>query len=133
MSEQNVDTMRRLLAALTRRDTDAMLELWDPEAEFMPIMAALEGTVYRGREGLKMWLDEMEDHWEFFEAHPQEFLDLGDRVLALGHWNARGRASGVEMREQPASWVAQVQDRRIVFWRTYTDRDEALQAVGLAE
>jgi ketosteroid isomerase-like protein len=31
-----------------------------------------------------------------------------------------------------ASWVVDVRDGKIIRWQTYTDRDEALSAVGLS-
>jgi ketosteroid isomerase-like protein len=33
--------------------------------------------------------------------------------------------------ETPATWVVEVRDGRIGRWQTYTDRQEALDAVGL--
>lgn len=45
---------------------------------------------------------------------------------------ARLGASGVEL-EMPATWIIELRDGKIVFWQTYTDRAEALEAVGLRE
>jgi ketosteroid isomerase-like protein len=54
-------------------------------------------------------------------------------VIGFGHWRARGRASGVEIEGQPATWLAQMEDGRIIKSRTYTDRDEALAAADVTE
>jgi hypothetical protein len=91
VSEENVEIVRRLHAALNRRDIETMVAAWDEEAEFRPIMAGLEGTVYRGREGLRQWLAALFEDWETFEGHPEEFHDgkvirwqtFTDRVDAL--------------------------------------------------
>jgi ketosteroid isomerase-like protein len=93
-------------------------------------MAALEGRVYRGPEGIREWFEHMREDWEVFETHPEEFHDLGDRVLAFGRWQARARGSGIELNIDTAAWLAQVRDGRIFRWRTFTDRDEAIEAAG---
>jgi hypothetical protein len=51
MSQENVDTVRRLLEACNRRDWDAMLEIGDPEIE---IVTLISGT-HRGHAG---WLSD---------------------------------------------------------------------------
>jgi ketosteroid isomerase-like protein len=89
--------------------------------------------VYRGHAGVRRWLEDLTTDWEIFETCPEKLLDLGDRVLILGRWRARGRARGVELENQPASWLYYIKDGKVVSMRTYTDRAEALEAVGLSE
>ena len=133
MENHNVELVRVLLEAVNRLDAEGMMATIQPDYEFVPIMAALEGRVYRGREGVQQWLAEMETHWEYFECCPEEWHDLGDRVIVFGHWRARGRASGVEVDGQPATWLAWVRDGLLCRWRTFTDREEALAAAGVTE
>jgi ketosteroid isomerase-like protein len=133
MESHNIELVRDLLSAVNRLDADAMIARIQPDYEFVPIMAALEGRVYRGRDGIHQWLADMRSHWESFECCPEEYHDLGDRVIAFGHWRARGRASGVQVDGQPATWVAWVRGDRLYRWRTFTDREEALEAAGVTE
>jgi ketosteroid isomerase-like protein len=133
MSQENVEIVRRASDPFNRRDLPAFLAALDPDVEWMPIMATLEGRVYRGHEEVLRWLEALDADWEFFEIYPDEFQDLGDRVLAFGHWRARGRASGVTLESQPAAWLHEVKDGKIARMRTFTDRAEALEAVGLSE
>jgi ketosteroid isomerase-like protein len=37
------------------------------------------------------------------------------------------------LENQPASWLYEIKDGRVVRMRTYTDRAEALEAVGLSD
>jgi hypothetical protein len=55
MSQENVELVRRLVAALNDADVDAMVgDFYSHEAEFVPAMqAALEGTVYRGTDEIR--------------------------------------------------------------------------------
>jgi ketosteroid isomerase-like protein len=93
----------------------------------------MEGVEYRGHAGALQFMKDLDDHWEFFETVQEEWHDLGDRVVAIGRWHARGKASGVEMVGQPAVWLAHVQDTKIVRWRTYTNVEEGLAAAGIGQ
>jgi uncharacterized protein len=132
MSPGNVEIVRRVFGAFNSRDIPAFLELLDPDVQWVPILAVLEGRVYRGHADVRRWIEDLATDWEFFEVHPEELDDLGDRVLVSGHWRARGRASGVEY-NQPGTWIYELEDGRVVSMLTYTDRDEALEAAGLEE
>jgi ketosteroid isomerase-like protein len=138
MSEENFELARKMFAATARGINlgafDELNSLLDPKVEWIPINAALEGTRYCGHDGVREWIEDMNRDWDFFEARPEDFRDLGDdRLLALGTWRARGRTSGVELTSQPAAWLLEVRDRRVVRMQTFTDRDKALEAAGLSE
>ena len=129
----SAELVKRWLEAFNRRDEDAMIALSHPEIEFVPITAAMEGRVYCSPEETRDFLRSIELDWEVFEAQPQEYYDLGDRGLALGTWHARGRGSGLELRSQPGAWLATIRDGLIYRWRTYTERTDALEALGVGE
>jgi ketosteroid isomerase-like protein len=127
------ELIRRTLEAFNRRDLEGMLALQHAEAEVVPITAAMEGRVYRGREDMREFLQSIELDWDVFETCPEDYYERGDRALALGTWTARGRGSGVEMTSQRGAWLAQLKDGLVYRWRTYTDRQEALEAFGVPE
>ncbi len=131
MSQQNVQVIERLFGAFNRRDMTAMLDVMDPDVEWVPILAVLEGRPYRGHDGFKRWVEALDPDWERFEVDYEELRDLGERVLVFGHWRGRGRASGVEFENQPATWLYEFKDGKIVRLQTFTDRADALAALGL--
>jgi ketosteroid isomerase-like protein len=131
MSQANVEIVRGVHQAFNRRDVEAILSVWDEEAEFRPVTTAFEGAVYRGHEGLRRWMREVDEDWDVFEAHGDEYRDLGDAVLALGRWHARGRASGIVLDVQTAAWLARLRNGKVVWYRTFSDRAEAFEAAGL--
>jgi ketosteroid isomerase-like protein len=133
MSQENVEIARSVHDAFNRRDIVALLGLLDPEVEWIPMLATLEGNVYRGHAGVRRWLQDLDVDWEYFETSPGEFRDMGDRVLVLGSWHARGRASGVQLEDQPGSWLIHFKGGKVMRQQTYTDRAEAFEAVGLSE
>lgn len=129
----NVGIIQQFLGATTRKDVDGMIALVHDDLEFVPITAAMEGRTYSGQAGVRQFMEDLDAYWEFFEAIPEEWHDLGDRAVAIGCWHARGRASGVEINRQPAVWLAYIRDGKIARWRTYTDVVEGLEAAGLSQ
>jgi ketosteroid isomerase-like protein len=116
-------------AAFSGEDVESYVEDCTEDVELVPIMAALEGRVYRGHAGVREWLDDLRRDFDMFEPSPDSVEDLGGgHFLVLGHWNARARGSGVELRGQVASWLIHRREGRIDRLRTYTNREEALEA-----
>jgi uncharacterized protein len=133
VSRENVEVVERLAPAFNRRDLPAFLDLLAPEVEWEPLLAVLEGRVYRGHEEVRKWIEDLAADWEFFEVYYDELHDLGDQVLALGGWRGRGRASGVELGDRPATWLLDLQGGKVTRLQTFTDRAEALEAAGQRE
>jgi ketosteroid isomerase-like protein len=96
MSQENVEIARRSFEAFNRtfnEGTPDLYEMLDPEVEWVPMSALLEGTAYHGHDGVRRWLEDMKRDWTTYEIRPERYLDLGDdRVLTLGAWRARGRS-----------------------------------------
>jgi ketosteroid isomerase-like protein len=61
-----------------------------------------------------------------------EFRDVGERIVVIGHVRGRGRKSGIEM-DSPYAGVAEFKNGKIVRYRDYFDRKEALDAAELSE
>ena len=135
MSQENVDpdfeVIRRAWRASGQKDLAAFERDLDPDIVTIPFGAAMEGKSYRGVDAVVGWLrDEIWANWEHFDTVPEEFTRVGQRILVTGRWHARGKGSGVEL-DIPATWVIEVRDGKITYWRTYTDRDQALRDIGL--
>ena len=61
-----------------------------------------------------------------------ELTDAGDSVISVFRWTGRGKASGVET-ETTMFGVYDVKGGRVVRFRQYESREEALEAAGLSE
>ena len=130
-SRTAAEVVRLVLDAVNRRDVEALVDCLDPDVEFSPILSPLEGPIHPGHAGVRRWLGSLELDWELYETRLESVHELGDSALGLGSWRARGRTSGVELDSQPGEWQVRVCGGRAVWWRTYTDRAEALRNVGL--
>jgi ketosteroid isomerase-like protein len=132
MSRENVEVVRAAMEAFGRRDVAAFRALLAPDAEIVPVRAALEGTVYRGPDPASEYFAAVEESWEDLAWDTEEIRDDADWVLVLGRIRARGRGSGAAL-DVRAAWVARFRDGLISGLRVYSDRAEALKAVGLSE
>jgi ketosteroid isomerase-like protein len=130
---QNVEVVKRLMDAVNRRDIDAYAEVTTSDFEWFPVFAArVEGDVYRGREGIETFLGEIDEIWDEFLPVPEEYRDLGDRVLGLGRLKTRGRGSGVPV-DSPWGGIYDLRGGKVSRIRTFLDHGEALLAAGLSE
>ena len=133
MSPQNIETVRRMLAAYAKGDFDEMLDCIDPECELhSAIIGGAEANVFHGHEGFRRWYAESMASFEELRTELTEYRDLGDRVLGFGHIFARGRESGVEI-DSPTGWVFTLRDGKVVRAEGYLKREDALAAAGLTE
>jgi uncharacterized protein len=131
MSQENLVAFRRNNEAVSRGDIEAALATLDPDIEFIPRRAAVQG-VYRGYEGMRQFFAENAENFDLYQVSYQEVRDFGDRLIAFGTVRARGKASGVEV-TTPTSLVATFRDGKMLRAEDFAERSEALKAVGLAE
>jgi ketosteroid isomerase-like protein len=133
MSQANVEIVKRMTDAFNLRDVDAFAELAASDFEWFPAMDRLvEGGTYRGRGGIEAYFEAVSGTWEEFRLLPDEFRDLGDRVLWLGRVEGRGRSSGVRV-DTPLGTVVEFRDGKVLRLRGFLDHGEALRAAEPSE
>jgi ketosteroid isomerase-like protein len=135
MSQENVEAFKRAVDATNRGDVEAVLKDLDPDVEFHAFMEELlggEGRVYTGYAGVREFFRDFSEHFDQLHWEYPDIRDLGDRVLAIGTFRARGRASGAEV-ETPLGVLTDFENGIATrVWST-GDPGEVLQAAGLSE
>jgi len=126
MSQENVEIIRKLFAAYARGEVAD--SLFDPGLVWNPA----EETAMAGLEEARASKERWEDGWETLQTEPEEFIDAGDRVLVTVHFAGRGRESGIDV-EARLYEVYTLRGGKITRMDEFTDRPEALEAVGLRE
>jgi ketosteroid isomerase-like protein len=129
MSQENVEVVQEAYAefAVTGEPRWSCLHE-DIEAYDHDVMDAGE---YRGHAGFRRWIEDWSSAWAEFAIEPEEYLDVGDRVVMAFCMRATGRTSGVAV-ERHDAMVYEVRDGKIVRVDYYNSREQALEAVGLA-
>jgi hypothetical protein len=61
---------------------------------------------------------------------PHRIDDLGDRVLVIGEFSGRGRASGVRFDSQPFGFVVSLRGDRMIRYEWFSSPEEAQQSVA---
>ena len=59
-------------------------------------------------------------------ADPEVFFDLGEQTLAFSVLRGRGRQSGADV-AMPVAQVVRSRDGRVVYFKTYSERHDALR------
>jgi ketosteroid isomerase-like protein len=132
MSEENVGRLQAAVEAFNERDGSKFDRLLAPDAEIVPVRAAIEGTTYRGRDAASQYVAAVDESWESLRWEVDEVREVDESVLALGHIRGRGRGTGATI-DTRSGWVAQFDANLITHFRTFTSREQALEAAGLRE
>ena len=135
MSQENVELVRMGCEAWERGDMEAWLETLHPDVvwDTTHFEGRLEGAVYQGRDAVRRFaVDEWRATWDRYDSRAEQIVEAGDRVLVFWSQNMVGAGAGVPV-QLDSTQVCDVRDGRVVRIDNYTDRAEALKAVGLEE
>ena len=138
MSEENLEAVRDWVAAINAGDSARLVDLADPDVDYLPYLAALAGEAgaYRGHEGLRQYVRDLVEAWSSYGVEIHELEDLGDHVLMQGRLRGTGRSSGLDVDAEMA-WLPTFRsgsgEGRYLRLRFFASRDEALEAAGLPE
>jgi ketosteroid isomerase-like protein len=128
MSQENVEIVRTAFQAYERGNFDEALASFDPDIAYKP---AQEAQVH-GRDAVRASWERWVAEWDGMEMTTEEVIDAGDHVIHAIHFRGRGRGSGIVV-EGRAFQVFTFRDRKVVRWEEFSERSEALEAVGLSE
>jgi uncharacterized protein len=130
---KNADLIRHVYDAFARGDVPTVLAALDPAVSW----TEAEGFPYAGTyvgpdavlNGVFMRLG---TEWEGFEALPDEFVDGGDTIVALGFYRGTYRATGRPMRAAFAH-VWHLRDSKVIKFVQYVDTRKVAEALPAAE
>ena len=126
----NVELMKSLYQAFAQGDIPTVLQSFDEDIEWTEAEGFPYGGTYTGANDIvENVFMKLGGEWEGFSAVPDEILDAGDKIVALGHYSGTFNASGKSMRV-PFAHVWTLRDGKIVKFVQYTDTlkvSEALQ------
>jgi ketosteroid isomerase-like protein len=131
MSQENVETVRRMYRAFHGGDAEGALALFDAEAVIDATRSA-DGGIGQGHQALTTiiggWVGAFDDWREVIE----EIRDLGSHVFVLAIQRGRGKQSGVDVETRYAV-LFEVARAKITAMTLYPDPAEALEVAGAHE
>jgi uncharacterized protein len=128
MSEENIEIVRRIWDAYSRRDFDQIRTLSDPDVKMITVE---EGPLY-GIEAVRRNHERWWEAWESQETTVEEVIGAKDRVFVMARFRGRGSASGAEVEGRHFE-VYTLRDRKVIRVEEFSERGEALEAAGLSE
>jgi hypothetical protein len=135
MPQQNAELAGRVLDTLDRRDVSRLVDLCDPDVRWHSFFAEVtfgRGGGYRGHDGIRQYVSDLNDAWEIVRAEVDDAIEVGDIALLVGRIHYRGKTSGVET-ASPAGWMFKFRDGRVLRFRAFRDPEQVLEAAGLSE
>ncbi len=130
MSDDNLATVRRAMAAFNERDIEGFVATLDPDAELHSLRAQLEGNPYRGPAGARRMFDDFHEDWEYLHIVLDELRPANEAVVALCHLRSRGRAGQVDL-DVPVAFIWRFRDGKVAYGKVFSERADALRAAGL--
>lgn len=125
MADSHETLVRHLFQAFNQRDADAIVELCSEQMEFVSVTGGEAGheSPYRGRQGLRDYLADVEKVWEELLITPGRVERRGDRLLVLGRVYLRSRELGI--RDMPAAWIWELGNGSFVRGEVFVDPEQA--------
>jgi ketosteroid isomerase-like protein len=127
-----VDVARRFLDAFAAGDDQTQIALLHPDVELVEWPEAPDTHHVRGvRETIEIrnsWFEA----WDSLRYDVEEFLESGDRVVACGKAQAKGKGSAVEV-DFDSYTVFTLRDGRIARMEFFIEKEPALATAGLTQ
>ena len=130
MSQQDVETVRRGYDAFNRKDIAAVLNLYDPQIEWIEAGGGRSpaGT-FRGPQSVANEVfAAVPQNFEEFRADPERFIDAGEHVVVVGRFSGRAR-SGATL-DAPFVHVHRLRNGKTVHFQNYVDATRWASAWG---
>lgn len=117
----NLETIKNVYQAFATGDIPSVLKPFDDNIEWTETEGFPYGGTYTGANSiLENVFMKLGTEWENFAAVPDEILDAGEKIVALGHYSGKYNASEKNMRV-PFAHVWTLRDGKIVKFVQYTD------------
>jgi ketosteroid isomerase-like protein len=132
MSQSDIDALRSVYEAVSRGDWDAAFREAPPDFELKtPDRNPIAGT-YRGAEEVRRYFEELWAAFEEVVTQPEEFFDLGDRILVFLLMRLRPTDSNATL-EMRIGHLWTMRDGKTTRCEVFIEREEAFEAAGLSE
>jgi ketosteroid isomerase-like protein len=132
MSQENVELVRDAFQAFTAEGIDAALPFFPPDVVWHTTDRWLEGSAYRGRDGMRRLAEAFAENFDGIGYEIQDMHDAEDRVVALVHMTGKIKNSRQSISQPLGLVVSDFRDGTFGRIRAFASWHEALEAVGLA-
>ena len=133
MSQENVEVVRDAFQTFGAEGIEAALAFYAPDCVWYPTDRWLEGSAYRGHDGMRRLQAAFSENFDDFRFEVHDTRDAQDRVVALIDMTGRIKHSGANISQRLGFVVSGFRDGTFRDVRAFPSWDEALEAAGLSE
>jgi ketosteroid isomerase-like protein len=133
MSRENVEIVRKAFQIFSDKGIDAALSCFSPDVVWYPTDRWLDGSAYRGRDGMRILAAAFSENFDDFRYDVHDIRDTQDNVVALVDMRGCIKHSGSEVSQRLGFVVSGFRDGMFREVRAFPNWHDALEAVGLAE
>jgi ketosteroid isomerase-like protein len=126
-AKENLAVARLAVERWNAHDFDGVLKLYAEDAVMQSGPDWPEQAAPRGRDAIRRNMEEWRDVWESSVMEVESIEGFGERIVAAGSWNTRGRASGLDG-TMPFVLLLTIRDGKISSLEWFADRDSAVAA-----
>lgn len=120
-TEENIQVVKAAYAAFGRGDIQALLGMLTEDVEWrFPGEGLPLSGVYRGHDGVARFFKNLDQDSQMVGFEPREFLTSGGRVVALGWYRGKIKATGQTF-ESEWAMAFTVRDGKIARFQEYVD------------
>lgn len=130
-TEHNVEVVRSLIDAWNRRDAGIDAYHEDAEWDFTRSRFGEIRHSWKGVDGMREVFTSVLAAWSELRVEAERIVANGDDVVVLARHYGRRPSSGLEISDGGA-YLITLRDGRVARFVFYPEKDEALEAVGLA-
>ena len=125
----NLETIQNAYAAFAKGDVPSVLQLMDADIEWTEAEGFPYGGTYHGQQAIvENVFMKLATEWNGYCVEPEEFLNAGDRIVALGNYSGTYKATGKSMKV-PFAHVWTLRDGKLVKFVQYTDTLKVSEAL----
>jgi ketosteroid isomerase-like protein len=125
MSEaENTRVVQDAYAAFGRGDVPTLLGYFTDDIQWQPVIGTAKHVPFSGARTGKAEVAEffkrVSDTEDFEQFEPREFVAQGDKVVAIGHYRAKAKATG-KIFDSPFAMVFTFRNGKVAAFREFTD------------
>ena len=124
----NLEIIKTLYQAFENGEIETILDILDPNVEWHESEKLPYGGTFIGRDAVFAGVfEKIGAQWENFQAHVEEFIDGGDRIITLGFDRGTYKATGKSM-EAPTASIWTLKNGKVIKFVQYIDTMKVWEA-----
>ena len=121
---QNTSVVKDAYAAFGRGDITTLLGYMADDVQWQPVIGTAKQVPFSGERTGKVSVAEffrqVAESEDFEQFEPREFVAQGDKVVAIGHYRAKTRATS-KIFDSPFAMVFTFRNGKVAAFREFTD------------